>query len=44
MPFSRGSSQLKDQTLVSCVSLIAHGFLTAESLGKPKIIIRRGYF
>ena len=32
--FSRGSSQLRDRTRVSCVSCIADGFFTAEPLGK----------
>ena len=32
-PFSRGSSQPRDQTQVSC---IAGGFFTAEPKGKPK--------
>ena len=36
MPFSRASSQPRDLTLVSCVSCIAGGFLTAESLEEPK--------
>ena len=34
MPFSRGSSQPRDQTHVSRVCCIAEGFITAESLGK----------
>ena len=33
--FSRGSSQPRDQTQVSCVSCIAGRFFTAEPLGKP---------
>ena len=33
--FSRGSSQPRDQTRVSCVSCIACRFFTAEPLGKP---------
>ena len=35
MASSRGSSWLRDQTWVSCVSCIAGRFLTAESPGKP---------
>ena len=34
-PFSRKSSQLRNLTLVSCVSCIAGGFFTTEPLGKP---------
>ena len=34
---SRGSSRPGDQTHVSCVSCIAVGFFTTESLGKPKL-------
>ena len=33
--FSRGSSQPRDQTRVSCVSCIAGRFFTTEPLGKP---------
>ena len=33
MPFSRGFSQPRDQTSISC---IADGFLTSEPPGKPK--------
>ena len=35
MPFSRGSFGPRDQTLVSCISCIAEGFLTTELMGKP---------
>ena len=35
IPFSRGSSQFKDWTQVSC---IAGGFLPSESWGKPKYL------
>ena len=35
MPSSRGSSQHRDQTHVSCVSYPAGGFFTAEPPGKP---------
>ena len=35
MPFSRGSFGPKDQTLISCISCIAEGFLTTELMGKP---------
>ena len=35
MPSSRGSSQPRNQTHVSCVSCIAGGFFTAEPPGKP---------
>ena len=35
MSSSGGSSRLRDQTLVSCVSCIVDGFFTAESPGKP---------
>ena len=36
MPFSRGSSQPRDQThIISCGSCIACGFFTTEPLGKP---------
>ena len=34
--FSRGSSWLRDQTLVYCISCIAGGFFTTEPQGKPK--------
>ena len=33
IPFSRGSSQLKDQSLISC---LAGRFFTTEPPGKPK--------
>ena len=36
MPSSRGSSQPRDQTCVSCDSCIAGGFFTAEPQGKPR--------
>ena len=36
MPSSRGSSQLRDRTHVSCISCIAGRFFTTEPLGKPK--------
>ena len=39
MPSSRGSSQPRDQTCISCVSCIAGSFFTTELLGKPKINI-----
>ena len=35
MPSSRGSSQPRDRTLVSCVSCMAGGFFTVEPPGKP---------
>ena len=35
LPSSRGSSRPRDRTHISCVSCIAGGFFTAESLGKP---------
>ena len=35
MPSSRGSSQPRDWTHISCVFCIAGGFFTAESPGKP---------
>ena len=35
MPYSRGSSQPRDQTHVSHVSYFAGRFLTAEPPGKP---------
>ena len=35
MPYSRGSSWLKDLTCASCDSCIAGGFFTAKSLKKP---------
>ena len=34
-PSSRGSSRLRDRTLISCVCRIAGGFFTAESPGQP---------
>ena len=34
-PFSRGSSQPRDETQVSC---IAGGFFTAEPPGKPHVV------
>ena len=37
MPFSRGSSQPRDQTHVSCIYCIAGGFFTAGLLGKPQV-------
>ena len=36
VPFSRGSSQSRDQTQVSC---IASGFLPAEPPGKPMVTL-----
>ena len=36
MPSSRGSTQPRNQTHVSCSSCIADGFLTTEPPGKPK--------
>ena len=36
IPFSRGSSQPRDQTRVSCT---AAGFFSAEPLGKPLALI-----
>ena len=38
MPSSRGSSQSKDQTHVSCVSCIAGRCFTNEPLGKPPLV------
>ena len=38
MPSSQGSSPLRDQTHVSCISCIAGEFFTAEPLEKPKYI------
>ena len=35
MPSSRGPSQPRDQTRVSCISCVAGGFLTAEPVRKP---------
>ena len=35
MPSSRGSSQPRDWTHISCVSFIAGGFFTTGPLGKP---------
>ena len=35
MPSSRGSSQPRDRTHISCSSCIAGGFFTAKSPGKP---------
>jgi len=40
---SKGSSQSKDQTQVSCGSCTAGGFFIAESQGKPGIIHRYTY-
>ena len=38
MPSSRGSSQPRDRTHISCSSCIAGGFFTAELMGKsPKM-------
>ena len=39
-PFSRGSSQPRDQTGVSC---IAGGFFTNWASGKPRVIPERGH-
>ena len=36
VPFSRGSSQLKDQTQVSCIA--GEFFLPSESQGSPRIL------
>ena len=41
MPSSRGSSQPRDQTQVSCGSCIAGGFFTAETPGKMKEYIQK---
>ena len=35
MPYSKGSSQPRDQTQVSCISCIAGGFFIDKILGKP---------
>ena len=35
MPFSRGSSQPRDQTHISCISCIAVEFFTHWTIGKP---------
>ena len=40
MPSSRGYSQPRDQTHISCGSCIAGGFLTAELPGKPEKEVR----
>ena len=40
--FSRGSSQFRDQTCVSCVSCIAGRFFTTEPLGKPLLLLYWG--
>ena len=40
MPSSRGSSQLRDQIHVSCVSCIAGGFFTVCTPGKWSVGIR----
>ena len=40
IPFSRGSSQPRDQTCVSCISGIAGGFLTAEPPGNLWSVLR----
>ena len=40
MPSSRGSSWLRDQNRISCVSCIAGRFFTPEPLGKPWLIGR----
>ena len=37
LPSSRGSSQPKDQTLISCVSCIAGRFFIAEPLGTASV-------
>ena len=39
-PFSRGSSQSRDLTCVSCISCIAGRFFTAEPLGKPLYFVQ----
>ena len=36
MPFSRGSTQPRDRTSVSCLSCITGRFFTTETLKKPK--------
>ena len=40
---SRGSSQPRDQTHISCGSCIAGGFFTTEPLGKPYLHITNLY-
>ena len=40
MPSSRGSSQPRDQTRISCVSRIAGGFFTTEPQGSQKCLER----
>ena len=40
MPSSRGSSPLKDQTGVSCISCTAGRFFTTELSGKPHWLLR----
>ena len=37
---SRGPSQPRDQTLISCISCTASGFFTGESPGKPFLVRR----
>ena len=44
MPSSRGSSQPRDQTRVSCGSCTAGGFFTTESPGSPKDKYRAGKY
>ena len=44
MPSSRGSSQPRDRTQVSCGSCVAGGFFTAEPLKKPLIPFRSTNF
>ena len=40
VPSSRGSSQSRDLTCVSCISCIAGRFFTAEPLGKPPYFVQ----
>ena len=44
VPSSRGSSQPKDRTHISCVSCVAGRVFTTEPLGKPLFIITFHYF
>ena len=41
---SRASSQLRDQTCVSCGSCIGRWFFTTEPPGKPKMVFKVNYF
>ena len=44
MPSSKRSSWPRDQTRMFCISCIAGGFFTSESLGKPPLLPTEGQY